>query len=306
MAPQKTITTAAWIGLGLMGLFWGGSFLAIELMLRDMPFETLVALRVSGGAIALWTYVFLARLDLPRSPKIWLAFLIIGGINVAAPFSFISWGQQYITSSLAGILNATTAIFGPLVAALLFADERLGARKLAGVILGFFGVATIIGLDAIRAFDLTSAGQMALIAASLCYAFGAALARMHLTDMPLEVSAAGMITGAAVFMVPATLVNNGWPQFATFSPTTLGAWAYVSIVSTGLAYLLLFRVIKSAGSGNATLVTLGVAPVSVILGAVVLGESLAPSTYLGFAFLALGLLVIDGRLLRRIRGRKTA
>lgn len=301
MTAQKTITTASWIGLGLMGLFWGGSFLSIELMLRQVPVETLVALRVTGGAIALWSYVLIRGLEIPRTLRPYILFLLIGLVNVAMPFGFITWGQQHITSGLAGILNAATAIFGPLVATIIFRDERLGGRKAVGVILGFLGVSTIIGLDILRDFNLTSAGQLSLICASFCYATGAALTRIHLTNMPLEVSAAGMITGAAVWMIPTALILNGVPDFASFTPTTLGAWAYVSVISTGLAYVILFRVIKSAGSGNATLVTLIAAPVSVILGALVLGERLGVQAFIGFGLIAMGLLVIDGRLLRVLR-----
>lgn len=300
MAPQKHLTTAAWIGLALMGIMWGGSFLAIELMLRQLPVETLVALRVSGGALVLWTYILLTGRGIPRDPKIWLAFLLIGGINVAAPFGLITWGQQYISSGLAGILNAATAIFGPLVAAIAFHDERLGLRKAIGVSLGFLGVATILGLEALHDFNLRSAGQLAVIGASMCYAIGAALSRRYLTEMRLEVSAAGMITGAAIWMIPVALSKNGLPEFASFTATTLGAWAYIAAFSTALAYLILFRVIKEAGSGNATLVTLIVAPVSVLLGALVLGETLPLTAYAGFALLALGLLTIDGRVIKRL------
>ncbi|MEN8834265.1 DMT family transporter [Pacificibacter sp.] len=304
MTPQKTLSKAAWIGLGLMGLFWGGSFLSIELMLRQMPVETLVALRVIGGALGLWAYVLIRGYEIPKAPRIWISFLLIGLINVAMPFGLITWGQQYIPSGLAGILNAFTAILGPIAAAIIFADERLGLRKAVGVLFGFFGVATVIGLDALHSFDLTSAGQLALIGSGLCYAIGAAMARMHLTGIRLEISAAGMITGAAVWMTPAALYMHGLPDFASFTSITLGAWAYVSLISTGLAYLILFYVIKSAGSGNATLCTLIVAPVSVILGALVLGESLHIEAYIGFALIALGLLIIDGRVLALLRRKK--
>ncbi|RPE71377.1 EamA-like transporter family protein [Pacificibacter maritimus] len=303
MAPQKVLTRSAWIGLATMGIFWGGSFLSIELMLRQMPVETLVALRVSGGALALWAYVFIRGFKIPKGARIWISFLLIGLINVAMPFGLITWGQQYIPSGLAGILNAFTAVLGPVVAALIFADERLGLRKAVGVLCGFFGVATVIGLDAFHSFDLTSAGQLALLGSCLCYAIGAAMARMHLTGIRLEISAAGMISGAAVWMIPVAIYMHGLPDFASFTPTTLGAWAYVSLISTGLAYLILFSVIKSAGSGNATLCTLVVAPVSVVLGAIVLGEALPLAAYIGFIFIACGLLIIDGRLLRMAKAR---
>lgn len=306
MAPQKTISAAAWVGLGLMGLMWGGSFLSIELMLRQLPVETLVSLRLLGGAAVLWAYIAIARLDVPRDLRTWVAFVLVGFLNVALPFGLITWGQQHIASGLAGILNAGTAIFGPLAAALIFADERLGPRKAVGVGLGFLGVATVLGLEALHAFDLRSAGQLALIAATICYAFGAASARAYLTGIRAEVSAAGMISGAALWMVPVALTRHGLPDFGALNATTLGAWAYISIFATALTYLILFRVIKAAGSGNATLVTLIVAPVSVALGALVLGERLEPSALAGFGLIALGLLVIDGRVVAWLRHRSAA
>lgn len=301
MAPQKTISAAAWAGIAFMGVCWGGSFVATKLMLAEMAVETQVSLRVFGGAFVLWAFVLIKRYPLPRTAAPWIAFLLIGFINVALPYFFISWGQQHISSGLAGILNATTAIFGPLVAAIAFADERLGMRKAVGVILGFLGVSTVIGLESLRSFDLTSAGQLSLIAASACYAIGAAATRVYLTNMRLEVSAAGMMGAAALWLVPVALVKHGLPDVASYSGTALFAWGYVAVISTALAYLVLFRVIKSAGSGNATLVTLIVAPVSVILGALILDERLALSAYIGFGLIACGLLVIDGRIVQRLR-----
>ena len=301
MTAQKTLTSAAWLGLLSMGLFWGGSFVSIEIMLREVPVEMLVALRVGTGAAFLWLYVLIKGLEIPRNLRIWIAFLLIGLLNVAMPFFLITWGQQHIASGLAGILNATTAIFGPLVAALAFADERLGPRKATGVLCGFLGLVTVIGFNALTDFDLTSAGQLALIGASLCYACGAALMRVHFAGIRPEVGAAGMLGGAAFWMIPIALIKHGLPDIAGFAPETFAAWAYVSLISTGLAYIILFRVVAIAGSGNATLVTLIVAPVAIALGALLLGEALPLRAYVGFALIALGLLIIDGRLMPKPR-----
>jgi len=300
---QKTLTPAAWLGLMAMGLFWGGSFASIDLMLRDLPFESLVALRVGGGALFLWGYVLLFRLPLPKNIGTWIAFLLIGFLNVVMPFSLISWGQQFIPSSLSSILNASTALFGPIVAAIIFADERLRGRKALGVACGFLGVVTVIGFEALQSFDLTSAGQLALLAASTCYATGTAMMRIFLTDVRPEVGAAGMMGGAAFWMIPFALIQNGVPDFASFQTTTFAAWAYVSIVSSGLAYLILFRVVAMAGSGNATLVTLFAVPVAITLGAVLLGENLPLRAFVGFAIIATGLSIIDGRIWK-LAGRK--
>ncbi|SEK83318.1 DMT family transporter [Pacificibacter marinus] len=300
MAPQKTISRNAWFGLIALGFLWGGSFVSIEILLRQLPFETLVALRIGCASVILWAYIILRGLPVPKLGMTWVWFVIIGIENVAMPFALITWGQQYIPSGLASILNAATALFGPVVATLVFRDERLGARKAVGVLLGFLGVSTVIGLSALHSFDLRSAGQLALIGSSLCYAFGVVLSRLFLSNVRPEVAAAGMLSGGSVAMIPLSLYKYGIPDVATYTGATWGALAYIAVLATALAYLIMFKVIKSAGSGNTTLVTLLVAPVGVVLGAVLLGETLSANVYAGFGLIAAGLLIIDGRVVRLV------
>lgn len=301
MNPQISMSTRAWGELLLLSLLWGGSFLAISFALREVEVFTVVAIRVAGAAIVLWSYVLLRGLALPRGPRIWGAFLVMGLLNNVIPFSLIVWGQQYIPSGLASILNASTAIFGVIVAAAVFADERLTARKSIGVTLGFAGVATAIGLSALRDLDLRSLAQLAIIGAALSYAFAGAFARGALKGLTPQVAAAGMTSCSALFMVPAALLLEGVPG-AALAPATWAALAYLAVVATALAYLLYYRVLAVAGSGNLMLVTLLVAPVAIALGALVLGEELRPEAHAGFALLAAGLIVLDGRLIARLRG----
>ena len=108
--------------------------------------------------LILWGYVLLARLPLPTSPRVWFGFLIMGLLNNVIPFSLMAWGQLHIETGLTSILNAATAIFGVIAAAIFFTDEQLTARKAIGVTLGFFGVATAIGLSALTQFDVRSLG----------------------------------------------------------------------------------------------------------------------------------------------------
>ncbi|NBR89218.1 MAG: DMT family transporter [Rhodobacteraceae bacterium] len=226
---QKSIPPLAWAGIGLLGLIWGGSFLSNALLLRELGVLTTVAERVTLAALALWVYVFAARLPVPRSLIAWRDFTIMGVLNVALPFSLIVWAQQFVASGLASIINAGTAIFGVLIAAIVFADERLTTRKATGVLLGFTGVATAIGLEALLAFDLSSKGQIALIGATISYGFGGAFARARLTGFKPEVAAAGMLTGSAALMVPYALIAEGAPPLA-MSLTTWAALAYLGSI----------------------------------------------------------------------------
>lgn len=300
MTAQQSLSPRAWVELLLLALIWGGSFLAIRVALEGTGVFTAVAFRVGGAAAVLWAYVLARGLPVPKGLRVWGALFVMGMLNNVIPFSLITWGELRIASGLAAILNASTAVLGVLVAAAVFRDERLSPRKALGVALGFAGVATVIGLDALEGFDLTSLSQLAILGAALSYAFSAAWGRAHLRGLPPQVAAAGMVTCSALVMLPLAVASEGLPTLAW----SLRVWAglgYLAVAATATAYLLYYRVLAAAGAGNVGLVTLMVAPIAVLLGAALLGEALSPTAYLGFALLAAGLVVIDGRVFRLFR-----
>ena len=284
----------AWAELFLLALIWGGSFLSIRVALDELGPLTVVAHRVVWATLLLWAYVMLRGLAVPRDPGLWVGFLGMGLLNNVIPFSLMAWGQQYIETGLTAILNAGTAMFGVLAAAVFLADERLTLRRAIGTALGFAGVATAIGLDALRALDLRSLGQLAVIGGTVSYALAGVWARKRLAGLAPQVAAAGMLTAASLIMLPAALIVEG-PAFWPRQPSTYAAIGYYAVVATALAYLLYYRVLAMAGSGNLMLVTLLIAPVAILLGAVVLKEALPPHAFAEFALLAAGLLILNAR-----------
>ena len=297
-AAQKTVSPRAWVELILLGLLWGASFYSIRIALDEIGPFTVVLHRTGWAMLVLWAVVLIQRLPIPRAPRIWVAFLVMGCLNNVIPFSLMSWGQQFIESGLTSIFNAATAIFGVLLAALFFADERLSLRKGIGVALGFGGVCIAIGLDALATFDIRSVAQIAVLLGALSYGFASVWGRARLGALPPLVSAAGMLTGSTLVMIPVVLLTEGMPSLA-LEPRTWVAIIYFSLAATALAYLLYWRVLAMAGSGNLMLVTLLIPPIAISLGAWGLGEELPRQAYAGFGLLALGLIVIDGRALRR-------
>lgn len=285
--------------LVLLALIWGGSFTATSVVLTELPFRSVVAIRIGGAAIVLWLYVLAARPALPRRALDWAVLLFLGVIGNALPFSLITWGQTSVPSGLASILNASTAVFGVLVAAAAFRDEKLTTRKLVGVALGLAGVVVAMGVSQLTALDPTSLGQLALVAASACYAFTGALGRYALRSVAPQVAATGMMTGAALVMVPWALASDGLPPLHHSGHVWL-ALAYSAVIATAIAYLIYYRLLGMVGAGNASFVTLLVAPIAIVLGAVLLQENLPPRAYAGFALLAAGLMVLDGRLFGRL------
>ncbi len=298
MNTQKSLSLAAWISLISLALIWGVSFLCFALGLQELHVYTLVAHRVFWGGLVLWGVVFAMRIPLPKSAKSWGALLIMGFLNNAIPFSLIAWGQTHIESGLASIINGSTAIFGILIAAMLFSDERLTTRKLIGVIVSFIGVSITMGWDALQNLDIRSLAQLSLLAASLSYGLAASWGRYALRDMHPIMAATGMLTGASLIMIPLALYIDGPPQF-DLMPSTMAAMLFLAIPATSIAYLLYYRTLNLAGSGNLSLVTLMVPPTAVFWGAIVLDETLPAVAYLGFSVIALGMIIIDGRLMRR-------
>lgn len=297
---ERTISAESWGLLAVLATLWGASFLSIRIALDEVPPLTAVAHRVGWATLVLWIYVILRRLPLPRGREVWISFAGMGLLNNVIPFSLMAWGQLYIPSGLTSIFNAATAIFGVLVAALLLSNENLSKRKAVGVAVGFAGVVTAIGIESLRAFDITSLAQLAVLAGTLSYAFAGVWARKRLTGLAPQVAAVGMLTASTLIMVPLAWIIDG-PIRLDLEPRTMMAIAYYALGATALAYLLYYRVLALAGSGNLMLVTLMIAPIAIVLGAVVLGETLAPNAYKGFALLALGLIIIDGRLIDRLR-----
>ncbi|PXW70276.1 drug/metabolite transporter (DMT)-like permease [Loktanella sp. PT4BL] len=284
----------------MLALIWGGSFLSVHVALEEIGPLTSVAHRTGWAMVILWAYVLIRRLPLPTDRRVWAAFLVMGLLNNAIPFSLMAWGQLHIETGLTSILNAATAIFGVSAAALFLADERLTARKTIGVGIGFLGVSTAIGLNAFKDFDLRSLGQLAVIGGTISYALAAVWARKTLGHLKPQVAAAGMLTGASLITLPAAWVVEG-PVSLSLAPQTWAAISYYAVVATAIAYILYYRVLALAGSGNAMLVTLLVAPFAIVLGAIVLGEALPLRAYIGFAILALGLLILDGRLIKPLQ-----
>ncbi|MBU2982280.1 DMT family transporter [Lentibacter algarum] len=300
MSTQKQISPRAWAELLLLALVWGAVFLSVRIALNEIGVLSTVAHRAFWAALVLWILVLVMGLPVPRAARVWLGFAGMGLLNNVIPFTLLNWSQLYIESGLVAIINAATAIFGVLVAAVFLADERLTWRKTIGVVIGFAGVATAIGLSNLLQFDLRSLAQLAALTATLSYAFAGVWARKFLGGLHPLVAAAGMLSFTALVMVPLAWGLEG-PLSLALHAETLAAIAYYALAATVLAYFLYYRVLAMAGSGNLMLVTLLMPPIAIVLGWVVLGEELPPNALAGFAILAAGLAIIDGRVLKLLR-----
>ncbi|MET1412646.1 DMT family transporter [Roseibium sp. HPY-6] len=287
-----------WIMLIVLGAIWGGSFLFAKVAVAEIPPFVLVFLRVSSACaalfIVLWHQKLLHRLELSLA----IPFLIMGLLNNAIPFSLLFLGQTEIGAGLASILNATTPVFTVIVAGLLAKQEALSANKIAGVLLGVAGVAIMLSssLSGLASDPLWA--QLSCLGAAVAYACAATYAKRFKAVQP-QVAATGQLLGSSLIMLPiAIYTGTTW----SFSETSMTAWinvAALGIVATALAYLIYFQLLGEAGATNASLVTLIVPASALLFGSLILGENLSALQLAGFGVLLVGLVVLDGRVLRR-------
>ncbi len=296
---RTRMTAGDWAQLGLLSLIWGGSFFLIGVSVGHLPVLWIVAIRVAVAAVVLWAIVAAAGRAAPREPGLWGAFLVMGVLNNVIPFGLIVWAQTSIPSGLASILNATTPLFTVLVSTLVLADERAGLGRLLGVAVGLGGVAVMIGVDELAGQGHGVAPQLAMLGAAVSYACAAAYGRrFRARGVDPVVTAAGMVTGSSLVLLPLALAVHGLPP----ADVPGHVWAAVGVLGflcTGIAYVLFFRILARAGATNISLVTFLVPVSAILLGWLFLDESLGPMQVLGMAVIGLGLAMIDGRLVGR-------
>ncbi|RKE85018.1 DMT family transporter [Rhizobium sp. AG855] len=300
MTTSKSMSGRDWAMLTALSVIWGGSFFFTGIAVKELPPFTIVAARVGLAALALLVGLRIAGVPMPRSLKVWAAFFGMGLMNNMIPFSLIVWGQGHIASGLASILNATTPLFGVLVAHLLTRDEKMTGGRLAGTIVGFAGVALMIGPSALSGLGSHLLAELAVLGAALSYSLAGIFGR-RFKAMGIDpiVTATGQISASAVLMIPLALfIDRPWTLPVPGIPT-IAAIVAIALVSTALAYIIFFRILASAGATNLMLVTFLIPVSAILLGWLFLGEVLATQHFIGMATIVAGLVLIDGRLYRR-------
>jgi drug/metabolite transporter (DMT)-like permease len=302
---RSVMNRSDWLTLLVLALIWGGAFMFIGVAVRHVHPLTYVWMRLSIAAVAMLLFLKIKGQPLGLPRQVWGSMLLLALLNNALPFTLFGWGQTHIASGLASILNATTPIWGVLVAHVFTHDERMTPRKIAGVVLGFAGVATMIGPTLLTNLGTDALAQLACVTASLCYALAAVWARRfrRMQLSPMSVTTGQLIAGALMMAPVALLFDQPWTQ--PFPPlTAIGSIVALALLCTAFGYVLYFRLIDRAGATNALLVTLLVPPVAILLGALFLAEQLEVHDFLGLALIALGLAAIDGRLLSLFQRRE--
>lgn len=275
--------------MGLTAIIWGSAFVAIKVAVPETGPIWLAAWRVSIGFLVLLPYAIWRGFVWPASRWVWTLIAITGLFNAVLPFFLISWAQQTIDAGVAALLMGTGPLLALLGSHLTTNDDRMSVQKVFAVALGFAGVATIIGGDALKDFGgETIIAQVAVLGAALCYTISGLLIRkidvppIRLGCLVLGVASLALIALGLVFAGPPTLAISGTAIFAVI---------YLGIVPTGLGQILRFSLIKKVGYSVFAL-ALNLVPVfGIALGALLLGEVITLRLFIALMLVLAGLLV---------------
>ena len=299
MAEQPRLPTMSrWLTPGafiLLGLIWGSSFLWIKIAVDEIPPATLVAYRMSLGALGLLAFLAAGRqLTVPRGRQL-LPLAILGAINTSVPIFLISWAEQFVDSGTAAVLNSLVPIFSLIIAGILLRTEPVTWLRTLGLLIGFGGAAMLASRELALRGDLAGLiGSVAVVVAAICYAAGASFAKYRIRDTPRYAVAAWSLVFAALYMWALALVADGGLIVPTQADTIL-AVVWLGVLGSFIAYLCYFFLLEQLGATLTTMVTYVFPVVGVTLGVVALGELLDWRLLLGTILVTLGIAVVSLR-----------
>lgn len=291
--------------IGTLAFVWGGTFMVTEVALQGITPFWLVAARIAFAALimlAIWAWRGFALFQIRPTTSQSTALFAMGGLSGAVPFALLAWGQQYVTAGFAGVSMASTALILLPLSHFFVAGEQMTSHRVIGFMIGFMGVAVLIGGQAFESTgqSLETPGRIACVLAASCYAVSSILMRRLPAVDPIGLATVLLLMGSA-FSIPLALIAEGLPPRP--SNDILLILAFLGIVPTAAANFLRVLVIRSAGPVFMSLVNYQVPVWSVVLGALVLGEPLPPSLLYAMLLILLGVGLSQYGALRRLFGR---
>lgn len=292
MAKRPWLVPAAFI---LLGLIWGSSFMWIKIGVQELDPATLVAYRISLGALALLLYVRLTGEKIPRTSRELAPLAALGLIATALPFFLITWGEQYIDSGTAAVLNSLTPIFSLILAGTILRTESVTLVRVLGLVTGFAGAALLASREfALRGDPLALVGVGAVTVAAISYAGGASVSRAMVHGTPRNVVAAGNLTFGAVYIWAFALISGANPALPTQADSII-AVLWLGLLGSFFAFLLLYFLIAHLEATVATMVTYLFPVVGVALGVIFLDEVLDARLVIGTLLVVVGIVVVSLR-----------
>lgn len=286
MTPDNPNVTKELALLLVLSTLWGASYRFIKIGVETIPPVTLIAARTFIAGMILVAIIRWRGLNLPKELATWRRFLFQACLNSVVPFTLIAWAQQTTDAALATILNSTSPIFAFLLTVLVTRHEVVTGRKLFGVGAGIVGICLIVGVQALGGLGRELWAQLAIVAATICYA-GAAIFGKNFKGLDPIMPAAGSMICGAVILIPASLIAER-PWTLAPSMESIMALMALSVFSTALAFVIYFRLVQTLGSVGTTAQAYLRVPIGVAIGVVFLGESLSSTGLIGLVCVIAG------------------
>jgi drug/metabolite transporter (DMT)-like permease len=281
--PNTVVESTLLLGLSTL---WGASYTFIKIGVETIPPLTLIAARTLIAGAVLIAIIRWRGLHLPRDANTWQRFLFQACLNSAIPFTLIAWAEQTMDAGLATILNSTSPIFAFLLTALITRHESVTGRKLFGVLAGLLGICLIVGTQALVGIGHQFWAQVAIIAATVCYAGAAIFGNSFKGLDPMMPAAGSLVCGAAILIPVCLVVDRPWTLVP--SSESIRALLGLSVISTALAFVIYFRLIRTLGSLGTTAQSYLRVPIGVAISVFFLGESLTSTASAGLACVIAG------------------
>ncbi|SEH28142.1 EamA family transporter [Rhizobium sp. NFR12] len=302
MADTKTSMATDLLLLLTLATLWGASYTLIKVGVETISPVTFIAVRTLVAGLILVVALRLRGLKLPTDRQTWKLFTVQACLNSAVPFTLIAWAEQTTDAGLATILSSTTPIFAFLLTALITRHESISGPKLFGVAAGIVGICLIVGMEALAGSGENLWAQLAIVAATICYAAAAIFGKNFRGLDPMMPAAGSLIAGAAILIPVSLVVDRPWTL--TPSADSMLALLALAVFSTALAFVIYFRLVQTLGSVGTTAQAYLRVPIGVAIGVVFLGETLASTAWLGLACVVTG--VIAMTLPARRRGAQAS
>jgi drug/metabolite transporter (DMT)-like permease len=252
----------------VLSMIWGASFLFIKVAVGEMPPVWVAFGRSLTGAAGLLLVLALSRVSVRSIRRHWRAGLVIALFNAALPYTIFALGESFIPSALAGILNGTLPLWTALMAPFWIEAERLRARQIAGLLIGFGGV-VVLARPSGNLLNTNSVGVLLIVGATLSYAFAVHYSRRALQQVPPQLSAFMQCFGAALLLLPLAVIFH--PAHAPSLNASLSVVA-LGVGGTGIAMTLAYWLVQRVGASRTTVVTYMIPPFAVFWGFAVLHE----------------------------------
>ena len=288
-----------WLLVSLLGLFWGSSFFFAEVLLKYLSPFMIVYLRVSIASIFLILFIYIKGIKFQFTFNNFFNLSIMSLLNNIFPFLLITFGQKTTTGGLASILNANTSFVAIILASLFLPLERLNLSRVLGISIGILGVVIAVGYQNIFQLKNDDLGKYLIIIATISYGFAGVWGKLRLQNFSPIIAATGMLTVSTIILTPYAIINHLEEIYSLNFYIVKYAFVFAIICSV-FAYFLYFKILESAGAGNLLICTIIIPPSSIFLNAFFLDQNITTNEYLGLIVIILGLIILDGRLFKKI------